>query len=127
MLYRKEQSCRAKATMTNMNENRISIVAGSTWRAESEAVKQSYRELAARDEVNHALAFPGYRFTPRRVAHTALLKQETHGRGSETPDGTSHQQLPDDTNAGVGIDRQDAVLYQDLVQWLSDHAVLDGM
>lgn len=133
MLYRKEHSARAKETMSIVNETRVSIVAGSTWRAESEAVKQSFRELAARERANHAVAFPRYRFAPRRITSPPLPSQNTHAYASELLVSTSDQQLAYhavadiDIDTGMDIGCQDVVLYQDLTQWLSDNRVPDGL
>ena len=127
MLYRKQHSSRVKETVSDTNETQISVAAGSRWRTEPEAVKQLYRELATRERINHALAFPGYRFAPRQISSVASpyhVVQESSPRWPVRP--SCYQRTSRacaGTDAGLDMNGQDAMLFRNLAQWLSGNRV----
>ncbi|KAI8821622.1 uncharacterized protein EV422DRAFT_490216, partial [Fimicolochytrium jonesii] len=46
------------------NNKDISVIIGEMWRGESENVKEHYRRKAEQGRKDHALRYPGYKYTP---------------------------------------------------------------
>jgi len=69
----------------------ISKDAGIAWREASEDVKFHYKRLADEEKVEHAKAYPGYRYQPTRSTRKLKRKSESKpykGRGRKNKKGT---------------------------------------
>lgn len=68
MLYRMAYKQTIKAWSEQGDNNQmISSVAGVSWKEyEPKEVKDRFTELSEREKTNHAIAFPGYKFAPKK-------------------------------------------------------------
>ncbi|ORY01379.1 hypothetical protein K493DRAFT_209710, partial [Basidiobolus meristosporus CBS 931.73] len=66
MTYRKEKQKAILDAHPGINNKEVSKIVGEMWRNESEAVKEYYRKKAEQGKKEHALRYPGYKYTPRK-------------------------------------------------------------
>ncbi|KAI1640759.1 hypothetical protein F4809DRAFT_661726 [Biscogniauxia mediterranea] len=72
MLYRKSYQGPAKLWSDESNHQNISKTCGASWRMETPQVRDRFAAFAAMELDNHRLAFPDYKYTPRKYEGTAL-------------------------------------------------------
>lgn len=66
MLYRSAYTARCKEYLGMENHQEISRAIGASWRLESESFKGRFNEWSRIERSNHAVAFPGYKFQPKK-------------------------------------------------------------
>lgn len=126
MLYRKAYAIHLKNRTTKPDQKLVSKSAGRRWQQESLEVKDFYRDLARLERERHAVAFPNYRFAPRKedsygrgwkVATTlASYSDAVPSAGQTCAVGDARCQYSP-TNDG---DDEDQALYLEVLQWLAD-------
>lgn len=87
MLYRSAYIARIKTMLgKNCNQN-VSRIAGISWRAETQEVRERFENLASIERQNHAISHPGYKFKPQKGPATTTRRAEefTPPRSSATP------------------------------------------
>ena len=114
------------AELVNTSESRIQSFLESY--KQGEASTSQTRALAeSLERINHALAFPGYRFAPRQISSVASpyhVVQESSPRWPVRP--SCYQRTSRacaGTDAGLDMNGQDAMLFRNLAQWLSGNRV----
>ncbi|KAJ5983808.1 HMG box protein [Penicillium waksmanii] len=66
MLYRSAYTARCKEYLGMENHQEISRAIGASWRLESAHFKDQFNEWSRIERSNHAIAFPGYKFQPKK-------------------------------------------------------------
>ncbi|KAK0754087.1 hypothetical protein B0T18DRAFT_29302 [Schizothecium vesticola] len=66
MLYRKAYQGRAKEYMKQLNHQVVSTVCGTSWKRETLAFREQFKEWADIERQNHKEAFPDYKFAPTK-------------------------------------------------------------
>ncbi|KAI5922013.1 hypothetical protein F4810DRAFT_721760 [Camillea tinctor] len=72
MLYRKAYQVLAKEYSDDLNHQNISKTCGASWRTETPECRERFAKFATTELENHRLAFPDYKYTPRKYEGTAL-------------------------------------------------------
>lgn len=87
MLYRSAHIALIKSMLgKNCNQN-VSRIAGVSWRAETQEVREKFENLAILERQNHADAHPGYKFKPHKGPATTTRRNDeyTPPRSTTTP------------------------------------------
>ena len=66
MLYRKAYSDRCKAYLGVENHQNVSVGIGLSWHKESEELQDRFNEWSKIERLNHGIAFPEYKFQPKK-------------------------------------------------------------
>ncbi|KAK4117600.1 hypothetical protein N656DRAFT_744074 [Canariomyces notabilis] len=66
ILYRKDKHGEVKAENPGLDNNEISVIIGAMWKAESSEVRAEYHEKAQEVKRNLMIAYPDYRYIPRK-------------------------------------------------------------
>ncbi|KAJ5089518.1 hypothetical protein N7532_008202 [Penicillium argentinense] len=66
ILYRSAYSARCKAYLGMENHQEVSRAMGNSWHKEPKHIKDQFSEWARVERTNHAIAFPGYKFQPKK-------------------------------------------------------------
>lgn len=91
MLYRSAYAERTKAWCAQNNHQVVSSVAGESWPMEPEEVQAQFKEYAAIERRNHALAHPDYKFSPSK----STSKKRKGGFSDDEDDEPSDLDDPD--------------------------------
>ncbi|KAJ5117488.1 hypothetical protein N7448_011120 [Penicillium atrosanguineum] len=69
--HKRTQEILAQKAILGASQQNVSRVAGASWGMETSHIRQKYRKLARIDRDNHMMAFPDYKFKPKRcpLAH----------------------------------------------------------
>ncbi|KAI8922065.1 hypothetical protein DFJ77DRAFT_505831 [Powellomyces hirtus] len=97
MTYRMDKQHEVLAYHAGANNKDISVIIGEMWRKETQPVKEYYRKKAEEGRKEHALRYPGYRYTP-------LKKRNSAGTSSAAAGAKKHKlrspdPKPKETNA----------------------------
>lgn len=131
MLYRKAYAIHLKSRVTNPDPKMLSKSAGRRWRQESVEVRNFYHNLAQLEKEQHAVAFPSYRFTPKKRVLCQHPRDPTIPACSETEMVTSAEQtcFVVDTQCHDSLKnhgtKEDEVLYLEVLQWLAEDIVYE--
>lgn len=66
LLYRSAYTARCKEYLGVENHQDISRVIGASWHMETKQLQDTFKDLAKIESANHAIAFPGYKFQPKK-------------------------------------------------------------
>lgn len=77
MLYRKAYSARCKAYLDVENHQNVSVGIGQSWHKESEEIREQFNAWSKIERVNHAIAFPEYKFQPKKESTTTRRPELT--------------------------------------------------
>ena len=77
MLYRKAYQAQAKQVLNLTHHQLISGVVAASWRHETRDVIAKFVRFAQIEKDNHQLAFPNYRFVPKRSAQVEKARRKT--------------------------------------------------
>lgn len=126
MLYRKAYAIHLETRTTKPNQKMVSISAGRRWRQESVEVRNFYHDLAQLEQEQHALAFPSYRYMPRKrglCQHdrhlTTLARRDAEIATSPRQTCLAVDAHCHDPSNNNGSD-EDQILYLEVLQWLAD-------
>ncbi|KAK9710846.1 hypothetical protein K7432_008196 [Basidiobolus ranarum] len=76
MTYRKDKQKSNLDAHPGINNKEVSKIVGEMWRNESEDIKEFYRKKAEQGKRDHALKYPGYKYTPRKRQRRASPSEE---------------------------------------------------
>jgi hypothetical protein len=87
MLYRSAYTERIKAWFAETNNQVVSKVSGQSWPMEPAHVRDQYEALALIERVNHRIAHPNYKFSPKKTRnpHTDERREGEEFNRSNTP------------------------------------------
>jgi HMG (high mobility group) box len=83
MLYRKDK----QTEIPTSNHQSVSRIIGAMWKSESAETKAKYNSLAQKEREKHRLAYPGYKYSPKKrinkdkkvrrtMSHAAVAKRQ---------------------------------------------------
>jgi hypothetical protein len=84
MLYRAAYAERTKIWCLQNNHQVVSKTTGSSWPMESAQVREQYEGFAKLERDNHAIAHPGYKFSPSKANSAAKKKKKKMAEASDT-------------------------------------------
>ncbi|KAL5334711.1 hypothetical protein BJX70DRAFT_347924 [Aspergillus crustosus] len=101
MLYRSAYADRCKAYFANQNHQHVSRIAGKSWAIETPEIRELYTRLAEIEKANQKLAFPEYRYVPKKKAASRNRSRRTPS-GSPSLQNTSVYSSPEIDQYGWG-------------------------
>ena len=94
LLYRRAVSEKAKHFAGVENHQVVSKLAGVSWKNESDEVKDTFSQYAELEKQYHGIAFPDYKYKPKRLQPTKGTKSKGKGDDSDENDGDELFALP---------------------------------
>ena len=85
LLYRRAVSERAKEYGGVINHQAVSEIAATSWKNESDRVKNIFHRYANLEKEYHGKAFPDYKFSPQRTQPTKASNHKRKREDNEDP------------------------------------------
>lgn len=111
--HKRTQKLLAQKAILGVTQQNAARVAGASWGMETDHIRQKYKKLARIDRDNHMMAFPDYKFKPKKC-HLAPKRTKHHSITSSTSKGSADMgEIQDNRSDGCGWAASPAAEFED--------------